>query len=114
MDLQTEGDPDHYVVADGREYRITRHTWQRMQERSVSEELVADVLMNWVAKKYSAKNQSIGYFGVVRETNRMIKVAVSDYSYDITTVHPDRDATLNYREGTFDYFDEVRDSRNAS
>ena len=113
MAYQSESVPEIPVVG-GAGYRVTRHARERIQERNIQKEWVTNVLSNWIARKYDARNESMGYFGVVGELSHLLRVAVSNHSSAITTVYPDSNATLNYYRGYHDYFDEVRDSRNAS
>ena len=79
-----------------------------MAERGITEAWVADVLRNWVARKWDYVNQSMNYYGFVQGTSRMLKVAVSADNLHICTTHFDSRAARLYRERR-DFFDEVKD-----
>ena len=96
------------LIIDGKKYEITQHAKERMWERKIEKESVAEVLANWVAKKFNPEHNSTGYYGVVKGQSKLLMVAVSESESKITTMHPDSTATRNYQRGNYSYFDETR------
>jgi hypothetical protein len=84
-----------------------------MQWRQIKEAWGADVLENWVARRWDEDQQSMDYWGFVEERRGLLMVAVSANDEMIFTVHFDTASTRRYhrhRRGETGFFDEVRDA----
>lgn len=95
------------IFVSGKKLTLTEHAIARMQQREIPREWVADVLVNWVGRKFNHTHQSLDYYGFVPGRNSLLMVAVSEDERQIITVHFDTPATRRYRRKTTD-FDEVR------
>ena len=108
MAQQDNREPDDIVVVGDRAYRLTYHVLQRIEQREFQREWFADVLENWVARRYDARNRSVNYYGVIPGRSNLFMVAVSIYAPAIPTAYFNETATVRYRRNEFGYFDEVR------
>ena len=95
------------IFVGGKKLTLTEHAIARMQQREIPREWVADVLVNWVGRKFNPTHKSLDYYGFVPGRNPLLMVAVSEDERQIITVHFDTPATRRYRRKTAD-FDEVR------
>ena len=108
MTQQHEKDPGDVIVVGDRAYRLTYHVLQRIEQRELEREWIIDVLNNWIARRYEARNRSVNFYGFVPGHSNLLMVAVSAYASAIPTAYFNELATARYRRGEFGYFDEVR------
>ena len=92
----------------GKEYEITQHAKEKMQDRKIEMESIVEVLSNWVAKKFKPEHNSTSYYKMIKGQTQLLMVAVSENELKITTLYLDRTATRNYQRGGYSYFDETR------
>jgi hypothetical protein len=79
-----------------------------MAVRGIPTTWVAEVLNDWVARRWDELHQSMNYYGSIAGRRYLLKVAVSASDDEIFTVHFDSEATRRYRQSRV-FFDEVRD-----
>ena len=97
---RTSGETDTVIFVGGKEYRISIHGLERMQERGISESWIAQVLNNPVAVVDDVVKGSTNYYGFIAGRNPLLKVPVSRYDdRSILTVHFDTPATVRYNRG---------------
>jgi hypothetical protein len=108
MVQQRNPEPDNFMVVGGRTYRLTYHVLQRIEQRELEREWLADVLENWVARRYEERNRSVNYYGFIPGRSNLLMVAISVYGTTIPTVFFSEAATARYLRNEFTYFDEVR------
>ena len=97
---RTSGGTDTVIFVGGKEYRISPHSSERMQQRGISEIWIAQVLNNPVAVVDDVVKGSTNYYGFIAGRNPLLKVPVSRYDdRSILTVHFDTPATVRYNRG---------------
>ena len=103
-----DGRSAEIIIINGKEYEITQHAKKRMSKREIEKESIAEVVTNWVAKKFKPEHNSTSYYRKINGQTQLLMVAVSENELKITTLYLDRTATRNYHRGNNSYFDETR------
>ena len=104
------------IVTNGKRRTLTSHCMDQIRERGIRETWVADVLENWVARRWNDRRESMNYWGYVEDRSRLLMVAVSADDERIITAYFDTRGTEQYgrhTRGQADFFDEVRDVPNS-
>ena len=100
------------IVADGKRRTLTGHCMAQIRDRRIRETWIADVLENWVARRWNDRRQSMNYWGHVEDRSRLLMVAVSADDERIVTAYFDTRGTEQYSRhtrGQAGFFDEVKD-----
>ncbi len=103
-----DGELNEMLIIDGTEYKLSSHVKLRIKQRNIKLNWIADVLTNWVARKYMIEHNSMNYFGIIPGRNSLFMVAVSEYSPVIASAYFNSAATARYYGDKYNYFDEVR------
>ena len=88
------------ISAGGKERTLTWHVLDRVLERGISVEWIAQTISNPVAIVDDERKNSTNYFGVVENRRPLLKVALSrNDDRVIITAHFDTGATRRHQRG---------------
>ena len=105
---QDGGISDEFITVDGQEYLLTYHVSEQVLTRNIERVWLESVLADWVARRFETAHNSMNYYGIIPGRRRLFMVCVSANRPAITTAYFNSAATVQYNQGWYGYFDEVR------